>query len=123
MNLAKKHALTVAWLAGAGTDASEIAVAMDSSVPGRTGTTGDKGPTDAEKPPAESPKDDGDSSVFMSLGFSGSLRLMARKRLFHRAAFRRKDGLARYANDSTSFAASVTRLGGLSEAITADTMH
>jgi len=123
MNLAKKHALTVAWLAGAGTDAYELEAAMASSALGRTGTTRAGGLTDIETPPVGSPKGDGDFSVFMNLRLSGSLRLIALTRLFHRAAFEEKGGLANYASDYMSFSASLTRLRSLSEAMTADTMH
>ena len=121
MNLTRKDALTVAWLAGFGAGAPGIALAMGSSTVGMGGVPGGQALTDTDMPRIETLKDNDDYSAFMNPGVSESLRLEALRRLFHSAKFNQGDGLANYSGDYTSFASDHSRLMGLGEAITAST--
>ena len=123
MNLTRKDALTVAWLAGFGASAPGIALAMGSSTVGMGGTSTNQPVTDADMPRIETLRENDDYSVFMNPGVSESLRLQALRKLFRSAKFNQGDGLANYAGDYTSFASDHTRLTGLGEAITASTMQ
>ncbi len=123
MNLTRRDALTVAWLAGFGASASGVALAMESTAVGVGGTSGSQVPTDADMPRIEALRDNDDYSAFMNPGVSESLRLQALRRLFQSAKFNQGDGLANYAGDYTAFASDHTRFMGLGEAMTASTMQ